>query len=265
MLPHAPTFLMIRQAYLFVRCVLLWIISALHFFPVCSFLVLLGLFIDPRRNDWPQRFFFRNILRLAGVGFEVRYAPGFDRTRTSLFICNHINIFDAFVIYSAIPQFVRGLELDSHFKVPAYGWMMKRFGNIPVSRTNSPSEFRKLMARTKQALDDGVSLIIFAEGTRTINGRVGPFRKGTFVMAQHLGYPVTPMSIVGSYEFNRKGSWMLYPSKIVVHMHDTLETAGMKKEEVEAFMERVHRTVSEPIDEALGITPIDLLGCSSRS
>jgi 1-acyl-sn-glycerol-3-phosphate acyltransferase len=242
----------LKQGWLVLRCVLLWIISALHFFPVCTFLVILGIFIDPRKNDWPQRFFFRNILRLAGVGFEVHYSPGFDRTRTSIFICNHINIFDAFVIYSAIPQFVRGLELESHFSVPAYGWMMKRFGNIPVSKNNSPAEFRKLLRRTQEALEKGISLIIFAEGTRTINGHVGPFRKGSFLLAQHCGYPVVPMSIVGSFQFNRKGSWMLYPSKIVVFMHDTLETKGITKEEIDGFMEHVHRIVSKPVDESLG-------------
>ena len=85
---------------------------------VCAFLVLLGIFVDPRKNDWPQRLFFRNILRLAGVKFEVRRAPGFDPARTSIFVCNHVNIFDPFVVYSAIPQFVRGFELESHFKIP---------------------------------------------------------------------------------------------------------------------------------------------------
>ena len=54
------------------------------------------------------------------------------RQRTSIFICNHVNIFDPFVIYSAIPQFVRGFELESHFKIPVYGWMMGRFGNVAV-------------------------------------------------------------------------------------------------------------------------------------
>ena len=231
----------------------MWAISGLHFFIICSFLVLLGIFINPRKNDRPQRWFFRNILRLAGVGFEVRYAPGFDRTRTSFFVCNHINLFDAFVIYSAIPQFVRGLELESHFKIPAYGWMMKRFGNIPVSNNNSPAEFRKLMKRTKEALDDGVSLIVFAEGTRTLTGRVGPFKEGVFRMAVQFGYPIAPMSITGSYQFNRKGSWMLRPSKIVVHMHDTIETKGMGKQDVEVLKERVHRIVSRPVDESLSI------------
>lgn len=239
------------RIYLVARCIALWVVSATHFFTVCTLLVLLGIFINPRRNDRPQRWFFRNILRLAGVGFEVRYSPGFDRTRTSIFICNHVNIFDAFVIYSAIPQFVRGLELESHFKVPAYGWMMKRFGNVPVSTGNSPAEFRTLMKRVKAALDDGISLIVFAEGTRTIDGRVGPFKNGAFIMAQRFSYPIAPMSIVGSYQFNRKGSWMLKPSKIVVHMHDTIETKRLGKHEVEALVERVYRIVSEPVERSL--------------
>ncbi len=246
-----------KRAYLIIRSVILWIASILHFFPLCSFLVLLAVFIDPRKNDKPQRWLFRNILRAAGVGFEVKHTPGFDRTRTSFFVCNHINLFDAFVIYSAIPQFVRGLELESHFKIPAYGWMMKRFGNIPVSTSPSAAEYKKMMRRTKAALDDGISLIVFAEGGRTLDGRVGPFKPGVFRMAQQFGYPIVPMSIVGSYEFNHKGSWMLNPSKIVVHLHDTIEMQGLGKNEVEALMQRVHQIVSRPVDEAIAARSIE--------
>ena len=242
---------MLKRAYLILRSIVLWTISGIHFFTICTLLVVVGIFIDPRRNDRPQRWFFRNILRLAGVAFDVKYAPGFDRTRTGFFVCNHINIFDAFVIYSAIPQFVRGLELDSHFKIPAYGWMMKRFGNIPVSSNSSPAEYKRLLKQTRQALDNGVSLIVFAEGTRTRDGRVGPFKNGVFRMAIQFGYPIVPMSIVGSYEFNRKGSWMLNPSSIVVHMHDTIETEGMNKNDADLLMERVHRIVSGPVNKQI--------------
>jgi 1-acyl-sn-glycerol-3-phosphate acyltransferase len=241
-----------KKLYLVIRCVILWIVSIVHFFPVCSLLVLLGIFVDPRKNDRPQRIFFRNILRLAGVRFAVRRALGFDPKRTSIFISNHVNLFDAFVIYSAIPQFVRGWELESHFRIPPYGWMMKRFGNIPVSDTNSPAAYRKLFKRTRAALDSGTSIIVFAEGTRTLDGRVGPFQKGIFSMVRQLGYPIVPMSIVGSFRFNRKGSWMLYPSNIVVYLHNTIETTGLRKDEVDALRERVHQIVSKPVHEALG-------------
>jgi 1-acyl-sn-glycerol-3-phosphate acyltransferase len=243
-----------KRVYLVLRSVFLWTLSGVHFFAVCTFLVLIAVFLDPRKNDRPQRWFFRNILRLAGVGFRVRYSPGFDRARTSFFVCNHINIFDAFVIYSAIPQFVRGLELESHFKVPAYGWMMKRFGNVPVPKENSPSAYKTMLKRARGALDDGVSLIVFAEGTRTLTGRVAPFKEGVFRMAIQFGYPVVPMSIVGAYEFNRKGSWMLNPSKITVHLHDTIETTGLGKQDAEALMKRVHDIVSRPVDEHLRVS-----------
>jgi len=240
-----------RELYLIARSTFLWIVSTIHFFTVCSVLVLLGIFIDPRRNDWPQRVFFRNILRLAGVEFEARYSPGFDRHRTSIFICNHINLFDAFVVYSAIPQFVRGLELDSHFKIPAYGWMMKRFGNIPVSRGGGPSQFKKTLERVRAHIQNGISVIIFAEGTRTLDGRVGPFQKGAFAMAHQIGAPIVPMSICGSFQFNHKGSWMLYPSKITVYLHDTIETQNIQRHELDDLIKRVQRIVSEPVEASL--------------
>ena len=245
-----------KRLYLVIRSVTLWILSGLHFFTVCTLLVILGIFIDPRRDDWPQRFFFRNILRVAGVGFEAKYSSGFDHRRTSIFICNHVNIFDAFVIYSAIPQFVRGLELDTHFKIPAYGWMMKRFGNIPVNRGGGPSQFKKTLEHIRSHIQNGISVIVFAEGTRTMNGHVGPFQKGAFIIAHQIGAPIVPMSVCGSYQFNRKGDWMLYPSKITVYLHDTIETRNVPRAGLDALIERVHRIVSEPVDASLAANPV---------
>ena len=215
-----------RRLYLTLRCGLIWAVSCLHFFTVCTFLVLLGILVDPRWNDRPQRVLCRNIVRLAGVRFAPALGPGFDPDQTSIFICNHVNIFDAFVVYCGIPQFVRGLELESHFKIPVYGWMMSRFGNIPVSRGGGPSQFKTLLKRVRSHLQDGISVVIFAEGSRTLDGRVGPFQKGAFVIAQRLGAPIVPMSICGSFQFCRKGSLMLYPSRITVHLHDAHPDRG---------------------------------------
>ena len=68
-------------------------------------------------------------------------------------------------------------------------------------------------------------------------------------MAIQFGYPIVPMSIVGAYEFSRKGDWLLYPAKITVHLHDTVETKGLKKEDVESLMNRVQAAVARPVDE----------------
>lgn len=240
-----------KRAYLVVRSALLWAASGIHFAVVCTFLVFLGIFIDPRKNDWPQRAFFRNILRVAGVKFEVRRAPGFDAKRTSIFICNHVNIFDPFVIYSAIPQFVRGFELESHFKVPVYGWMMGRFGNVPVPDAPSREGLEIMTKRAKQALDSGVSLIAFAEGSRTRDGHVHEFKKGVFQIAQSFGVPIVPMSIVGSYEFFQTGNWMLHPGKITVYLHDTIDPAEIGRANLDELRMRVHEIVAVPVEESL--------------
>ena len=240
-----------KKLYSTVRSLFLWAISGIHFGVVCTFLVLLGIFIDPRKNDWPQRAFFRNILRLAGVRFEVRRSPGFDPKRTSIFICNHVNIFDPFVIYSAIPQFVRGFELESHFKMPIYGWMMGRFGNIPVPDNPSRESLEIMGSRAKTALDSGISLIAFAEGSRTRDGHVGPFKKGVFSLAQKYGTPIVPMSIVGSFQFFQTGNWMLHPGKITVYLHDTIETSNLTRDQVGDLVERVRGIVAAPVEESL--------------
>lgn len=244
-----------KRLYLLVRCGFLWVIGLLHFAVGALVLLLLAVFADPRKTDLLQRLFARNILRLAGVRFQVRYAPGFDPRRTSIFISNHVNLFDPFVIYSSIPQFVRGWELESHFQIPIYGWMMKRFGNVPVPDQKNPGGLRRLFQLTRQALDHGTSLVVFAEGGRTLDGRVKPFQRGIFRMVRDLEYPIVPMSIVGSFQFNRKGSWMLFPSTIVVHLHDTIETKNLREAEREALAERVYQTVSAPIDAAPGAHP----------
>jgi 1-acyl-sn-glycerol-3-phosphate acyltransferase len=240
-----------KNAYLTVRSALLWAVSGIHFAIVCTFLVVLGIFVDPRKNDWPQRVFFRNILRLAGVKFEVRRASGFDPNRTSIFVCNHVNLFDAFVIYSAIPQFVRGFELESHFKFPIYGWMMGRFGNIPVPDAPSRNSLETMTTRAKQALDSGISLIAFAEGSRTRDGHVQEFKKGIFRIAQRFGVPIVPMSIVGSYEFFQTGNWMLHPGKITVYLHDTIDTSKIDRAGVDALRLRVQEIVAAPVEESL--------------
>ncbi len=240
-----------RRAYLTVRSALLWAISGIHFAVVCILLIGLAVFIDPRKNDWPQRLFFRNILRLAGARFEVKYSPGFDRTRTCIFFSNHVNLFDPFVIYSAIPQFVRGFELESHFKVPIYGWMMGRFGNIPVPDKPSREGLEIMRTRGKAAIDSGISLIVFPEGSRTRTGHVGEFKKGIFGFAQQFGIPIVPISIVGSYQFFQTGNWMLFPEKITVILHDTIETAGIAKADVDALRQRVQDIVSAPVEESL--------------
>jgi 1-acyl-sn-glycerol-3-phosphate acyltransferase len=244
-----------KQGLLVLRSAFLWILSGLHFFLVAPLLVFLGIFLDPHKHDWLQRSFCRRIVYLSGARVEVVRSPGFDPQRTCFFMVNHVNLFDPFMLYCAIPQYVRGWELESHFKIPAYGWLMKRFGNVPVPDVRRPSDLKRMWRLTQGAIDSGTSLIIFPEAKRTRDGHVDVFEEGGFRVAQQLGIPIVPVSLVGSIKHHRTGHWMLWPATITVHLHDVIETRGMTKKGVPALRERVHQIISRPVEAYLEKSP----------
>ena len=244
-----------RRGLLALRSAILWFLSGLHFFMVAPLLVFLGIFLDPHKHDWLQRSFCRRIVYLAGARVEVVRSPGFDPQRTCFFMVNHVNLFDPFMLYCTIPQYVRGWELESHFKIPAYGWLMKRFGNVPVPDVRRPSDLKRMWRLTQDAIDGGTSLIIFPEAKRTRDGHVDVFEEGGFRVAQQLGIPIVPVSLVGSIKHHRTGHWMLWPATITVHLHEVIETKGMTKRDVAALRERVREIISAPVEASLGKAP----------
>ena len=237
-----------KRAWLALRSAILWFLSIVHFFIAAPTLVFLNIFLDMRKHDWLQRGFCKRVAYLSGARLEVRRSSGFDPERTSFFMINHVNLFDPFILYCAIPQLVRGWELESHFTIPAYGWLMKRFGNVPVPDVRRPSDLRRMWRLTRDAVDRGTSLIIFPEAKRSRNGHVDEFQDGGFRVAQQLGVPIVPVSLVGSFNHYRTGHWMLWPATITIYLHDTIETKGLSKEDVPALRDRVRQIIAAPVE-----------------
>ena len=237
-----------KRAWEVARSIFLWGMSWLHFLIVVPVLVGLGVILDQRKHDWLQRGLCRRIAFFSGAKVKVVASPGFDAQRTSFFMVNHVNLFDPFILYCAVPQLVRGWELESHFHIPVYGWLMKRFGNVPVADMRSPKELKRLWRLTQEAVQSGVSLIIFPEAKRTRDGHMGDFQQGGFRLAQQLGVPIVPVSLVGSFHHFRTGDWILRPTTITVYLHETIETAGLKKADLPALQQRVRQEISGPVD-----------------
>ena len=233
------------------RSLCLWSVSWAHFLIAVPILIALAIVLDPRKHDWLQRGLCRRIAFFSGAKVVTRAAPGFDGERTSIFMVNHVNLFDPFILYCAIPQMVRGWELESHFRIPLYGWLMKRFGNIPVPDVRGPKDLKRLWRMTRETIESGTSLIIFPEARRTRDGRLGEFEEGGFRLAQQLGVPLVPASLVGSFQHLRTGDWILRPATITVYLHDTIQTKTLKKEDVPALRARVREIIAGPVEAAL--------------
>jgi 1-acyl-sn-glycerol-3-phosphate acyltransferase len=233
------------------RSIFLWFVSWLHFLIFVPVLIALGIVLDPRKHDWLQRGLCRRIAYFSGAKIVVQRSPGFDAQRTCIFMANHVNVFDPFMLYCGIPQLVRGWELESHFRIPIYGWLMKRFGNVPVPNVRNPRDLKRLWRMTQEAINGGTSLIIFPEGKRTRDGHVNDFEEGGFRLAQQLGVPIVPASLVGSFHHLRTGDWTLKPATITIFLHDTIETKGLKKEDVPELKARIKEIIARPVEEWL--------------
>ena len=240
-----------KHAWLVVRSAFLWAVVLIFFCLAVALALALAATVGQRRVEPLVHRLAYLIVRLAGARLSVRFADGFDKKRTGFLISNHVNLFDPFVLSAAIPVLFRGLELESHFKIPVYGWLMKRFGNVPVPNARSAAGLKRTYRLAKAALDHGINLVVLAEAGRTLDGRVSEFEVGVFRMALNLGYPITPVSIVNSFSWKRKGSRMLRPAKVEVVVHDTIETAGLTRRDLEELRVRVRDIVAAPVHAAL--------------
>jgi 1-acyl-sn-glycerol-3-phosphate acyltransferase len=203
----------------------------------------LGIHLQPM-ND----VFCRGMIASTGSRWRAFVDPRVKSDQPYLFIQNHSSHLDFVGMYPAVPHEIQGIELESHFDIPVYGPYMKSRGTIgvPVAREGRTAI---LEGRMGEVIERGDSILAFPEGTRTISGRVGPFRRGLFFIARNLGLQVVPTTVTGLYDIMRKGSNTIRPfQQVTVWCDAPVDFAGLSDDEVEQRAQRVRRTISDRVD-----------------
>jgi 1-acyl-sn-glycerol-3-phosphate acyltransferase len=226
----------------------LWAAGLAWLVPSLGSMTLLYKVVPAHRVDVLGRIYSRVQIALTGSRWRCVVHPAIDPNRQYIFAQNHTNHFDHVMAYNATPHYKQGLELETHFKYPFYGWFMKARGTVPVKK-GERGQTAGLEARIKREIDEGRSILAFPEGTRTRTGRVGPFRKGIFVIARNLGVPIVPVAVTGTFDLMRPGSLIVRPgNQITVYCEEPVETAGVSDDELPALIERVRSVIAARID-----------------
>jgi 1-acyl-sn-glycerol-3-phosphate acyltransferase len=165
-----------------------------------------------------------------GIKIAIRGADALDPGGTYLYISNHVNIFDTFAIYQAIPHDARGLEHIDHFSWPIIGPFLKSVGQIPVDPHDHRSTAKGLRQATKM-LKQGKSIVVLPEGSRTLDGTVGHFFPGAFRLAISASVPVVPIAIRGGRAVSRRGEWRIRPGREELLVGAPVPTVGMRQKD----------------------------------
>ena len=186
------------------------------------------------------------ILMTTGVRVRVSGLEHLDPSRSYVVVANHQSLYDIPIVFTSLPLQLRIVAKDSLGRIPFLGWHLQRAGHLLVDRKNPGARILKRMA---QLVRGTRSLIVFPEGTRSVDGRVGRFKGGIFLLAIDSSLPVLPISIARSRFVMKKGQVTVCPEEVTLTVHEPMTTVGITREQAREFAERARDVVRRGVDE----------------
>ncbi len=201
--------------------------------------------LPPRGNFtfWCARAWSRGLLWASGVRVEHEFVERLP-PRPFIFMANHRSTFDIPALLATLPGQTRFLAKSSLFKIPIFGWALAIGGFIPVDRGNR-TRARETLAVAARRLRAGASLLIFPEETRSLDGKMLPFKSGGFRLAQASGLSVVPVGIRGAGEVESPGSWIIHPGTIRVRYGRPIDAMGAAPGAKRQFLGEIRERIAE--------------------
>ncbi|MBM3275666.1 MAG: 1-acyl-sn-glycerol-3-phosphate acyltransferase [Candidatus Sericytochromatia bacterium] len=162
---------------------------------------------------------------LAMIGIRVRLggAEYLQAGRNYVVMGNHVSFLDIFLFAAAFPRPVIAVEKRENFRLPIYGWLVARWGNVPIHREDRDEAIKAMdEARARVGAID-CSLVVMPEGTRTRTGEMGPFKRGGFHLAVQSGLSILPFTFIGAYDVHPTGTWRFRPGTVALQMHPPID------------------------------------------
>jgi 1-acyl-sn-glycerol-3-phosphate acyltransferase len=194
------------------------------------------------------RVWSRVLLGSAGVKLRVTMRAPLDPKRPYVVMANHLSMVDIFAIFIAVPVPLRFIAKKQLGNIPLFGWAMRAGRFIFIDRQNATSARRTIDAAAER-IRKGCSVVIFPEGTRSRDGKLGPFKKGGFHLAINSGADVVPVAIRGSREIMPRGAALMRAGVVDIEIGEPISTAGLGAEDRQRLLERVHARVAAMLGE----------------
>jgi 1-acyl-sn-glycerol-3-phosphate acyltransferase len=193
------------------------------------------------------------VLWIFNVKVEVVGKENINFGKNYIYISNHASAMDIPALICGIPDQIRFLAKQELGKIPLWGWLLKYGGYILIDRRN-PKRAMRSVQRAIEKIKSGVSVLVFAEGTRSTDGKLLPFKRGGFMLAIKAKTPIVPVTIIGSHKIMQKHKLEINPGTIKILLDKPIsvdEFDGREGEEklMELTREVINRNLFEKQSE----------------
>jgi 1-acyl-sn-glycerol-3-phosphate acyltransferase len=193
------------------------------------------------------RIWARSILTVSQVPVRVNGLSNIEPGKSYIYMANHQSNFDIPVLLGYLPVQFRWLAKAELFKIPVFGRAMLGAGYVKIDRFNQESAFKSI-EEAAQRMKNGVSVMIFPEGTRSRDGSIRPFKKGGFVMAVDSGVPIVPVILKGTRSIMAKSSLRINRGAVDLQIAKPIESAGFSRETKDGLMDKVRTVICRNFD-----------------
>ncbi|OIN96837.1 MAG: hypothetical protein AUJ48_00880 [Deltaproteobacteria bacterium CG1_02_45_11] len=225
-----------------------WTVLVTGFFCIIT---IIASFLDNQGNK-PHKLagvWARSILFASRIKVTVTGLSNIDPRRSYIFMSNHQSNFDIPVLLAYFNVQFRWLAKAELFKIPLFGLAMQRAGHISIDRFTRDSAIESLEKAAATIIKDKGSVFIFPEGTRSRDGKIGPFKKGGFVLAVDSGVPIVPVIIHGTWRIMSKQGMRIKSGNVVLEIRKPVETTHYTRKTKEDLMEKVRQIVCSAFEK----------------
>lgn len=184
------------------------------------------------------------LLRLTLSPVRVLGGENLKKARVAVYTANHLSYMDTPVVLSKLPFQFRILARHDLFKLPFIGWYLRRSGQIDVDSTSLRSTLASLNRGVK-ALKAGMPLMIFPEGSRSLDGHLQEFQSGPAYMAIRAQVPVVPIALVGTHELMPMHTYHLLPRPLLLVAGEPISTIGYTAKMADALTSRIYQAIAQ--------------------
>jgi 1-acyl-sn-glycerol-3-phosphate acyltransferase len=234
-----------------VRSIILVLLYPIYLVVLSGICVILNILFNNRKIDnFIVKVWAAGTCRMFGVRVKVNGADRVPKKTGCIYVFNHTSYFDIWAMSGYLPSFRFGSKVEL-FKIPVFGWALRRVGVLPIDRERRESVFR-VYAEAKERIVKGDRFALAPEGTRQDSEKLGPFKSGPFVLAIQCSAPLVPVIVRNASRVMPKRSfipnWNHWTDEIVLDVLEPSETSHLAVEAKKELMERTRVIMAEALE-----------------